>query len=327
MLLDNVPDMTAPQPYEQMTLLAPGGHIRTDVKIQDGCNQFCSYCIIPYARGRVRSRRPEDVLTEVKNLVSAGSREIVLTGIHISSYGTDLGDTNLLFLLRQLQEIPDLLRIRLGSLEPGIITEDFVNGIRALPAVCPHFHLSLQSGCAETLARMNRHYTPDEYEGKVALLRSAYENPAITTDVIAGFPGETEQEFAETSAFLQKIGYADVHIFPYSKRAGTRAAAMDHQVPEPEKKRRAECLISLGKEMTTAYRKRFLGQQEEILIEGEKTRDGHRVLFGHTARYVPATIETDGMRPDENFSDQIFSGRVDGINPDGSLCIKKVDKH
>ena len=253
--------------YEQMQLSGTREHTRAYVKIQDGCNQFCSYCIIPFARGRVRSRKEEDILSEVKDLVQAGYQEVVLTGIHISSYGIDTKDRHLLSLLEKLEEIPGLKRIRLGSLEPGIITEAFAGRISELSKICPHFHLSLQSGCDETLRRMNRRYTTGEYLEKVEILRKHFENPAITTDVIVGFPGETEEEFRCTESFLQKIHFYEMHIFKYSKRQGTRAAVMPDQVPDTIKAQRSNRLLALEKQMSEAYRRTFIGKEVTVLFE------------------------------------------------------------
>ena len=237
-----VPDLHKPVPYEEMTLKKTGGHTRAYIKIQDGCDQFCSYCIIPMARGRVRSKEARDIVEEARGLAEAGYKEIVLTGIHISSYGMDFVLTEhrkrmpdgkeLLGLLGELNKIEGLERIRLGSLEPRIVTEQFAEGLKELEKVCPHFHLSLQSGCDRTLKRMNRHYSVSEYYEKVGILRALYDNPAITTDVIVGFPGETETEFEETRAFLEKVEFYEMHIFKYSKRQGTNAAMMPDQIAE-----------------------------------------------------------------------------------------------
>ena len=250
-----IPDINdGKQEYEEMTLTHAGEHTRAHIKIQDGCNQFCSYCIIPYARGRVRSRKEEDILNEVRGLVAAGYQEIVITGIHLSSYGLDFihkGDGDylqgvnirtlayrkgyLLDILEKINAIEGLKRIRIGSLEPRIITEEFANRLKKLDKLCPHFHLSLQSGCNETLKRMNRHYTAEEFKEKVEILRNVFENPAITTDVIVGFPGETEEEFQETYRFLEEINFYEMHVFKYSKRQGTVAAARKDQVDEDRK--------------------------------------------------------------------------------------------
>lgn len=287
-------DLSHETKYEDMGLSTTLGHTRAFIKIQDGCNQFCSYCIIPYARGRMRSRRPEDILREIRGLVERGYQEAVLTGIHLSSYGMDFkdGQANLLTVLRQLQEIPGLRRIRLSSLEPRIITRDFVRELRALDKVCPHFHLSLQSGCDETLRRMNRHYTAAEYMEKCRLLRDAYVHPAITTDVITGFPGETEEEFLQTRRFVEQVGFYEMHIFPYSARKGTRAETMPAQVPETVKKERSAELLALTRKMSRQFREYYRGREMEVLLEEEAEIGGRRYMAGHTKEYVRCAFET-----------------------------------
>lgn len=279
-------DINHTKEYEEMKLRGTGGHTRAYVKIQDGCNQFCSYCIIPYARGRVRSRKEEDVLKEVSGLIESGYQEVVLTGIHISSYGADRGGPELLQLLEKLNAIEGLKRIRLGSLEPGIITEEFAERLSGLPRVCPHFHLSLQSGCDETLRRMNRRYTTGEYLEKVEILRKYFDRPAVTTDIIVGFPGETEAEFAATEDFLTKVHFYEMHIFKYSKRQGTRAAAMDGQVPDQVKSERSGRLMRLARHMSQEYRESFAGEKAEVLYEEAKILNGEVYQTGHTVRYI-----------------------------------------
>ena len=270
-------------------------HTRADVKVQDGCNQFCTYCIIPYARGRIRSKPLQDVLTEICGLASSGVKEVVLTGIHLSSYGKDLQDgAGLLDLIRAVHGIEGIERIRLGSLEPRIVTEDFAKALAALPKLCPHFHLSLQSGCAETLRRMNRHYTPEEYEESCCLLRKYFSLPAITTDVIVGFPGETEEDFAASKAFIEKIGFYDLHVFKYSRRKGTVADRMPDQLDEQTKNERSSELIALAKKMSDAYRKQLIGQQVEALTEKEIAPG---VYTGYTKEYVRVCVPASG--PDE----------------------------
>ncbi len=279
--------------YERLTIHKIADHTRAFLKVQDGCNQFCSYCIIPYTRGRVRSRRPEEVVAEVRELAAAGYREVVLTGIHLSSYGVDFKEEekgNLLSLIRQVHEVEGICRIRLGSLEPRIITEDFAKALSGLPKFCPHFHLSLQSGCDETLKRMNRHYTTGEYKNGCDILRRYFDHPAITTDVIVGFPGETEEEFSETKAFLEQIGFYEMHIFKYSRRAGTRADRMPDQVPEQVKSARSEVLLALEKQMSRAYRESFLGKKKEVLLEEKTEIGGREYMIGHTMEYVKAVV-------------------------------------
>lgn len=280
--------------YERLSIHKIADHTRAFLKIQDGCNQFCSYCIIPYTRGRVRSRRPDEVVAEVRELAAAGYQEVVLTGIHLSSYGVDFKEEekkeNLLSLIKQVHEVEEIRRIRLGSLEPRIITEEFAQALASMPKFCPHFHLSLQSGCDKTLKRMNRHYTTEEYAAGCEILRRYFDNPAITTDVIVGFPGETEEEFEETKAFLERIGFYEMHIFKYSRRAGTRADRMPEQVPEQVKSVRSEVLLKLEKQMSKAYRESFSGKKKTVLLE-EKTEIGGRAyMIGHTMEYVKAVV-------------------------------------
>lgn len=294
-------------PYEEITLRQAAEHTRAYLKIQDGCNQFCSYCVIPYARGRVRSRREEDILREARGMAQAGYREIVLTGIHISSYGIDRGGSELACLLGELSRIEGIERIRLGSLEPGIVTEEFAAKISAMPKVCPHFHLSLQSGSDTVLRRMNRRYDTAGYYGAVERLRRYYVNPAITTDVIVGFPGETEEEFAQTEDFLRRVGFYEMHIFKYSRRQGTRAAAMEGQLTEAEKAVRSERLIALERQMSRAYREAFLGKTEEILFEELVEKEGKAYWVGHSPRYLKAAREAE---PGENLQNRIVSCRL-----------------
>lgn len=287
--------------YERLSIHKIADHTRAFLKIQDGCNQFCSYCIIPYTRGRVRSRRPDEVVAEVRELAAAGYQEVVLTGIHLSSYGVDFKEEekkeNLLSLIKQVHEVEGIRRIRLGSLEPRIITEKFAQALASMPKFCPHFHLSLQSGCDKTLKRMNRHYTTEEYAAGCEILRRYFDNPAITTDVIVGFPGETEEEFEETKAFLERIGFYEMHIFKYSRRAGTRADRMPEQVPEQVKSVRSEVLLKLEKQMSKAYRESFSGKKKTVLLE-EKTEIGGRAyMIGHTMEYVKAVVPyTDNLK-------------------------------
>ena len=303
-------DLKEPVPYEEMMLEKTAEHTRAYIKIQDGCNQFCSYCIIPFARGRVRSRREEDVLREAEGLVQAGYQEIVLTGIHISSYGVDFGREQgyLLCLLQKLNEIKGLKRIRLGSLEPRIVTEEFAEGLRRLDKVCPHFHLSLQSGCDATLKRMNRHYLAGEYYEKVQILRRVYDAPAITTDVIVGFPGETEEQFAETKAFLEKVRFYEMHIFKYSRRKGTNADRMPNQIPDTVKAQRSDMLLEMESEHSHTYRERFIGNEVEILFEEPIIIDGKRYMTGHTKEYVRAAFRTE-----EDLSNRIMKKKAIGF--------------
>lgn len=279
--------------YEDLSIDHTAEHVRAYIKVQDGCNQFCTYCIIPYARGRVRSRNIESVLKEVRSLAEKGYKEVVLTGIHLSSYGVDFPEEKketLLSLIRAVHEIEGIQRIRLGSLEPGIVTREFAEGIAALPKVCPHFHLSLQSGCDETLERMNRRYRSGEYRERCELLREVYGNPALTTDVIVGFPQESEEEFQKSYDFVDGIHFYETHIFKYSRRQGTKAAAMDGQLTEAEKSFRSEKMIELHHRHSGDYEKSMLGKNLEVLIEEEYTKDGRTWYLGHSREYIKTAV-------------------------------------
>lgn len=279
--------------YEELSIDHTAEHVRAYIKVQDGCNQFCTYCIIPYARGRVRSRNIESVLKEVHSLAEKGYREVVLTGIHLSSYGVDFPEEKketLLSLIRAVHEIEGIQRIRLGSLEPGIVTREFAEGIAALPKVCPHFHLSLQSGCDETLERMNRRYRSGEYRERCELLREVYGNPALTTDVIVGFPQESEEEFQKSYDFVDGIHFYETHIFKYSRRQGTKAAAMDGQLTEAEKARRSEKMIEMHHRHASDYEKSMIGKELEVLIEEEYTNDGRTWYLGHSREYIKTAV-------------------------------------
>ena len=279
--------------YEELSIDHTAEHVRAYIKVQDGCNQFCTYCIIPYARGRVRSRNIESVLKEVRALAEKGYKEVVLTGIHLSSYGVDFPEEKketLLSLIRAVHEIEGIRRIRLGSLEPGIVTREFAEGIAALPKVCPHFHLSLQSGCDETLERMNRRYRSGEYRERCELLREVDGNPALTTDVIVGFPQESEEEFRKSYDFVDSIRFYETHIFKYSRRQGTKAAAMDGQLTEAEKSFRSEKMIELHHRHAGDYEKSMLGKNLEVLIEEEYTKDGRTWYLGHSREYIKTAV-------------------------------------
>ena len=280
------------QAYEELSLSRTAEHTRAFIKVQDGCNQFCTYCIIPFARGRVRSRELPDVLQEIRTLAKSGYREVVLTGIHLSSYGVDNGES-LLHLIEAVHELEGIERIRLGSLEPRIVTDAFAKRLSELPKICPHFHLSLQSGCDTVLSRMNRRYDTAEYEVGCALLRRYFEHPAITTDVIVGFPGETDAEFETTERYLERIHFYEMHIFQYSRREGTKAAAMPDQVPEAVKKERSEKLLALGHRMSEEFRRYYLGRQVTALLEEEFLYDGKRYYTGYTKEYVKVAVETE----------------------------------
>lgn len=304
--------------FEELFIDQTKEHTRAFIKVQDGCNQFCSYCIIPYARGRVRSRRFENVIAEVERLAANGFKEVVLTGIHLSSYGVDFEEaTGLLELIQAVNAVKGIERIRLGSLEPKIVTEHFASELSKLDKICPHFHLSLQSGCDETLKRMNRKYTTKEYERGCELLRKYFVHPAITTDVIVGFPGETEEEFEQTKAYLEHIHFYEMHIFKYSKRKGTHAAVMPDQIDEQIKAARSEKLIALGHDMSKEFRKFYIGKNEEVLFE-EKAVIGDKEYFvGYTKEYVKVAKKTD-----ENLENQIVSGRISGMLTDEILLFE-----
>ena len=276
--------------YEEMTLKQTAEHTRAYIKIQDGCNQFCSYCIIPYTRGRIRSRELDDILKEVHRLADNGYQEIVLTGIHLTSYGVDNQKGSLLEVISRIHGIEGVKRIRLGSLEPRVVTEEFVSALAAMEKVCPHFHLSLQSGCDSVLKRMNRKYTTAEYEEGCRILRKYFNNPAITTDVIVGFPQETEEEFETTYDFVKRIHFYEMHVFKYSRRKGTVADKMDGQVDEKIKTQRSGCLLALEKEMSAAYRKESLGQTMQVLIEEKMTYNGTDYMAGYTKNYIRVLV-------------------------------------
>lgn len=337
----DVIDINAPScDYEEMTLKKPLGHTRAYIKIQDGCNQFCSYCVIPYARGRVRSRRWEDIRQEMEGLARTGCKEVVLTGIHISSYGIDFEDeawergesltdkretgqrdygsrSKLLDLLERISDVDGIERIRLGSLEPRIITEKSAARLAENRKLCPHFHLSLQSGCDDTLRRMNRHYTTAEYAAGVEYLREAFPHPAITTDVIVGFPGETEQEFEETYEFLRRMNLYEIHIFKYSRRKGTRAADMPGQLTNAVQSERSGRLFALEKQQSHDFRSFYLGKEVTVLFEEKKEIDGETYYVGHTKEYVKVAKKTG-----ENLSNRIMTGRIGGFLEDEILLME-----
>ena len=307
-------DINHTKEYEELHLDKTAEHTRAYVKVQDGCNQFCSYCIIPYTRGRVRSRKSQDVYEEVLRLAKAGYREVVLTGIHLSSYGVDLENENLLTLIQMIHDIPGIMRIRLGSLEPRIMTEEFVSGIAGLPKVCPHFHLSLQSGCNETLKRKNRRYTAEEYYEVCERIRKYYDEPALTTDVIVGFAGETEEEFAKCRAFLEKVRFFETHIFKFSIRKGTRAAKMENQVPDQVKTERSNKLLSLNEKNAREYLERHLGKDLEVLMEEQMTLDGVNYFVGHTREYIRVAVKTE-----ENLTNRFVTVKAKKILKDQIL--------
>lgn len=295
-------DISKETEYEEMGGHVPVGHTRAYVKIQDGCNQFCSYCIIPYVRGRIRSRSEEAVIAEVTELAESGIKEVVLTGIHISSYGKDKNNEGALIdLIDAISKIKGIKRIRLGSLEPGIITEDFVRRVSANKKVCPHFHLSLQSGCNTILKRMNRKYTREQYFEKCEMLREAYDAPALTTDVIVGFPGETDEDFEETVQYLTELNLYEMHIFKYSPRKGTVAAAMKDQVSPEVKNKRSDVLLELAERGKKAYEAKYEDAELEVLVEEVLHREDGTYLRGHTERYMDILIKAGDIPMPESF--------------------------
>ena len=328
-----VTDIGAVREYEDMRMEQSTEHTRAYIKIQDGCNQFCSYCIIPFVRGRVRSRKQEDVLAEVRGLAEKGFQEVVITGIHLSSYGMDfIGETDgdylkngkdlrgtaferayLVSLLEEIAKVDGIRRIRLGSLEPRIITEEFAGRLAAIPQLCPHFHLSLQSGCNETLKRMNRHYTAEEYYEKVQILRKCFEHPAITTDVIVGFPGETAEEFAVTKTFLEKVHFFEMHILSQFSEdylaQCTVADKLPGQLTDAQKTERSGQLLALEKEQSREFRAHYLGQEVEVLIEEQKEIGGKVYWLGHTDTYVKAAFAADSAEC-MDYSNRLVHGRA-----------------
>ena len=286
--------------YEELSISSTAEHVRAYIKVQDGCNQFCTYCIIPFARGRVRSRKIEEVLSEVETLAAKGYKEVVLTGIHLSSYGVDFPKEereSLLSLIQAVSRVEGISRIRLGSLEPRIITEEFLEGIVKTGKVCPHFHLSLQSGCNKTLKNMNRRYSAQEYAEKCELIRKFYPTPALTTDVIVGFPQETEEDFEESYEFVKKIHFYETHIFKYSRRHGTKAASMDGQLTEAAKAQRSDRMLELHEIRAREYEEAMIGKKMELLLEEEIEIDGRPWYVGHSREYVRAVIsKTDAHR-------------------------------
>lgn len=291
---EHIEDLTKKREYEELSVNEPGEHIRGFMKVQDGCDRFCSYCIIPYARGRVRSRRIDDAVNEAKKLAASGCREVVLSGIHLSSYGKDLDDgTSLIDLIKEIHKVEGIKRIRLGSLEPGIITQEFAKELSLLEKICPHFHLSLQSGCDKTLAAMNRRYTSEQYREKCEILRQYFDTPSLTTDVITGFPGESEEDFEESYRFVDNVSFFETHIFPYSLRKGTKAASMKGQLTEAVKKQRASRLIELNEKKRRMWLEKLIGSDVEVLIEERQVIDGREYWVGHTKKYEKVAVESD----------------------------------
>lgn len=312
-----VVDFKEKQEYEELKLDEVSTHTRAYIKIQDGCNQFCSYCIIPYTRGRIRSRDIDEIEEEVTKLVSKGFKEVVLTGIHLTSYGVDNNKGSLLEVIMRLDKIDGLQRIRLGSLEPRVITEEFAKTLSSSKKICPHFHLSLQSGCDTVLKRMNRKYTTQEYYDKCCILRKYFNNPAITTDVIVGFPQETEEEFEATKVFLEKVHFYEMHIFKYSRRKGTVADRMEGQVDEKVKTQRSAILLELENKMSKEYRQQHIGKTEEVLIEEIVSENGKDYFMGFTPDYIRVKIACDTALDNSEYINTIKKVYMKELSDDG----------
>lgn len=316
-------DFKEKQEYEELKLDEVSTHTRAYIKIQDGCNQFCSYCIIPYTRGRIRSRDIDEIEEEVTKLVSKGFKEVVLTGIHLTSYGVDNNKGSLLEVIMRLDKIEGLQRIRLGSLEPRVITEEFAKTLSSSKKICPHFHLSLQSGCDTVLKRMNRKYTTQEYYDKCCILRKYFNNPAITTDVIVGFPQETEEEFEATKVFLEKVHFYEMHIFKYSRRKGTVADKMKEQVADTVKSERSAVLLALEKAQSLEYRKMYIGKRLEVLIEELTEIDGRSYYTGYTKNYIRVAIAADEFK--DNPVNDIYECMADKLICDGITILARYN--
>lgn len=322
-------DINSKQEYEVLNITDTSDKTRIFIKIQEGCNRYCSYCIIPYVRGRIRSRDQEDVLNEVKTLALKGYKEFVLTGIHLSSYGKDLLDKEeinnkmpLADIISKISEVEGVERIRLGSLEPMIITEEFVKLISSIKSFCPHFHLSLQSGSDTVLKRMNRRYTSQEFYEKVLLLKKEFDYPSFTTDIIVGFPGETEEEFEETKEFLEKVLFSNVHVFKYSKREGTKAAVMPNQINNQIKSKRSSELIKLASKMSKNYKEQLIGKSNEILVENEEIINNIKYYVGHNERFIKLAFES---KNDYDYSNKLIEVRNIGFLNEEIILCEKMD--
>ncbi|MDI3310593.1 MAG: tRNA (N(6)-L-threonylcarbamoyladenosine(37)-C(2))-methylthiotransferase MtaB [Thermoanaerobacterium sp.] len=287
-----VEDVFKDKKFEELKISAQEGHTRAYLKIQDGCNQYCTYCIIPYARGPIRSRKPDDILDEVKRLRDNGYKEVVLTGIHVASYGKDLENANLLDIIKMIHEIEGIERIRMSSVEPTFLTEDFVREVSLLPKFCRHYHISLQSGSDSVLKRMGRRYTTSEYKKIVERVRKYIKDVAITTDIMVGFPGETEKEFSETYKFAKDIEFSKMHVFKYSRRAGTKAADYPDQIKNSVKEERSKILIKLSEECELKFYKRFLGSTLNVLFE-QRIKELEGYVEGLTDNYIRVAVESD----------------------------------
>jgi threonylcarbamoyladenosine tRNA methylthiotransferase MtaB len=318
---NSIIDINNTHEYESMFLSEMPEHTRAYIKIQDGCNQFCSYCVIPYARGRVRSRDMQDILSEIKGLIQKGCKEVVLTGIHISSYGVDMGEPKLIELTENTNCLAGIERIRLGSLEPRIITRENAKRMAAIDKLCPHFHLSLQSGCDTVLKRMNRHYTAEEFMEGVKILREEFDRPAITTDIIVGFPGETDEEFEQCRKFAEDVNFYEMHVFKYSPRKGTVAAGMKEQLTDREKSQRSDVLLEMSRHNSECYRNLFVGEKVDVLWEETEEIKGRTYLVGHTDRYIRVAVLADDFQGENRVSGQITSEIVAGFLNSDTLLV------
>lgn len=314
-MLNVVDDIMAVEEFEELKISDMGERTRVYIKVQEGCNNYCSYCIIPYVRGKIRSRKEEQVIDEVKRLAGLGFKEIVLTGIHVLAYGKDLGNTNLMQLLERVHEVEGIERIRMSSIEPVVVTEEFIQTLKRLPKVCHHFHLSLQSGSQTVLKRMNRKYTKEEYLESVHRLQNLWPDVALTTDIIVGFPGETDEEFEETLDFVKEVGFAQIHVFPFSPREGTPAAKMKNQIEPGVKEKRAKTLGALEKDLRHSYMAKHVGQTMEVLFE--KAHDGS--LTGHTSNYLRVKVQGQ-----ENLENTVQSVVIDAV--EGELLVGHLEK-
>lgn len=307
--IDNIEQFKGAEDFEELKISTVHDKTRANIKIQDGCSQFCSYCIIPYVRGPIRSRRHQDIIEEIKKIASRGYKEVVLNGIHISSYGRENKEEDALIkLMEDINEIDGIERIRLGSLEPGIITENFTQRLSKMSKACHHFHLSLQSGSDAVLKRMNRKYTSGEYKEKVELLRRYMEDSGITTDIIVGFPGETEEEFSETYEFVKEIGFSRIHVFKYSQREGTKAASMTDQISDKIKSARSKKLIDLGEDISKGFMGKFIGSGMSVLIETEKDEGMYE---GYTSNYLKVLVKSD-----KNIKNEIVNVLIKNVKND-----------
>lgn len=293
-------DINKTDEYEDLEIETVTEHTRAHLKIQDGCNNFCSYCIIPYARGRIRSRKLDNIKSEMQRLAYKGFKEIVFTGINLGCYNDN--GKKLIDVIEMAQTVKGIERIRLGSLDPEVVTKDFVERLSKVTKICPHFHLSMQSGCDKTLVAMNRHYTSEEYYKKCEMLREKFDNPAFTTDVIVGFPGETEEDYEKSKAFVEKVKFAQLHVFKYSRRDGTVAANMPNQIDENIKTKRSEDLIKTGERLTREYRAHKIGTKALVLFEEEKLVGGKKYQIGHTEEYIEVAVDSA-----ENLSGKIVN--------------------